>query len=210
LAYVRDADGDFLTALLVAGPAHGTLQFDNLGKFTYTPQATFVGSDTFTYRVFDGQSFSLPATVTIVVSPPGGVPEDLNSDGVVDLRDLAVLVANFGKSTAAALAEGDLDGDGQIGVRDAIALRNALTAAPSPAAVVAQAYDRAIVQLPEDSQVLRANRPLRRHRSDASSTTLAATDRALSAIAQPHFTRRAARELPPPETPRANRRPSPS
>jgi hypothetical protein len=98
-----------------------------------------VGVDRFTYHVSDGESFSAPATVRIVVAPPGGVAEDLNSDGVVDLRDLAVLLANYGQASGATLSEGDFDGDGRIGVRDAIRLRNAMgrQQRPSPAAAAA-------------------------------------------------------------------------
>jgi len=37
------------------------------GGFVYTPTADFNGVDTFTYRAYDGQAFSEPATVTITV-----------------------------------------------------------------------------------------------------------------------------------------------
>ena len=38
-----DADGDALAAVLVSGPAHGTLALAGNGGFTYTPEANFVG-----------------------------------------------------------------------------------------------------------------------------------------------------------------------
>ena len=59
-----------LTANLVTQPAHGTLQLNSDGSFTYAPAAGFSGTDSFTYRAFDGllQSVS-PATVTIAVKP---------------------------------------------------------------------------------------------------------------------------------------------
>jgi len=63
-----DVDGDPLTAVLVSGPAHGTLTLNPDGSFTYTPNPKFYGTDTFTYRVFDGELYSNVATVTITVS----------------------------------------------------------------------------------------------------------------------------------------------
>jgi VCBS repeat-containing protein len=63
-----DVDGDPLTAVLVSGPAHGTLALNPDGSFTYTPNSKFYGTDTFTYRVFDGELYSNVATVTITVS----------------------------------------------------------------------------------------------------------------------------------------------
>jgi VCBS repeat-containing protein len=70
----NDADPDSapapLTAAKVNGPGHGTLSLDAGGGFTYTPASGFVGTDTFTYQVSDGQATSAPATVTIVVNAP--------------------------------------------------------------------------------------------------------------------------------------------
>ena len=42
-----DADGHALTAVLVSGPAHGTVAFNANGSFTYTPTANFNGNDSF-------------------------------------------------------------------------------------------------------------------------------------------------------------------
>ena len=49
-----DADGDPLTAVLVSGPAHGTLTLNADGSFTYTPDANYNGPDSFTYKASDG------------------------------------------------------------------------------------------------------------------------------------------------------------
>ena len=67
-----DADGDSLTASLVSNVQHGTLSFSPTGSFTYTPNAGFSGTDTFTYKDYDGMEWSTLATVTIAVaeSPP--------------------------------------------------------------------------------------------------------------------------------------------
>jgi VCBS repeat-containing protein len=62
---------DDIDALLVTGPAHGTLVLDSeTGDFTYTPSTGFFGIDTFTYRAVDSDGAqSNLATVTITVTP---------------------------------------------------------------------------------------------------------------------------------------------
>jgi VCBS repeat-containing protein len=66
-----DVDGNVLSALLVSGPAHGTLTLNANGSFTYTANASFSGTDTFTYKANDGTADSNIATVTITVNPGG-------------------------------------------------------------------------------------------------------------------------------------------
>ncbi|MBL0210699.1 MAG: tandem-95 repeat protein [Holophagaceae bacterium] len=63
-----DVDGPALSAILVSGPAHGTLSLASDGSFTYTPSSTFSGTDTFTYRASDGSLTSNLATVTLNVN----------------------------------------------------------------------------------------------------------------------------------------------
>jgi VCBS repeat-containing protein len=71
-----DVDGDALSAVLVAGPAHGTLTFNADGSFLYTPDATFVGADSFTYQANDGHLDSNVATVAIQVDAPPVAADD--------------------------------------------------------------------------------------------------------------------------------------
>src|SRR5207253_2342804 len=52
--YRSDVDGDPLTAVLVTGPSNGSLTLNADGSFTYTPNANFNGTDTFTYKANDG------------------------------------------------------------------------------------------------------------------------------------------------------------
>jgi hypothetical protein len=59
--------GRRLTAILVQGPAHGTLKLKSDGSFIYTPNLGFLGTDTFIYEVSDGLQLSNPATATITV-----------------------------------------------------------------------------------------------------------------------------------------------
>jgi hypothetical protein len=49
-----DADGDQLSAILVAGPSHGTLSLDSRGGFRYAPDVDFTGIDSFQYKSNDG------------------------------------------------------------------------------------------------------------------------------------------------------------
>jgi len=62
-----DIDGDALTAVLVSGTAHGTLALNADGSFSYTPAAHYAGSDSFTYRAFDGTDHSNTVTVSITI-----------------------------------------------------------------------------------------------------------------------------------------------
>jgi YVTN family beta-propeller protein len=63
-----DADNDALTAQLVTTTTKGTLTLNANGSLTYTPGEDATGSDTFTYRAFDGLATSNLATVTITIT----------------------------------------------------------------------------------------------------------------------------------------------
>ncbi|GAB2479915.1 hypothetical protein GCM10027063_22330 [Promicromonospora xylanilytica] len=67
LANDTDADGDELTATGLTQPAHGVVDLGTDGSFTYTPDAGFAGTDTFTYKASDGTAESAATTVTITV-----------------------------------------------------------------------------------------------------------------------------------------------
>jgi VCBS repeat-containing protein len=69
-----DANGDTLGAILDATTPHGTLAFNVNGSFTYTPDADYFGTDTFTYHADDGLLDSEVVTVTITVEPVADAP----------------------------------------------------------------------------------------------------------------------------------------
>jgi hypothetical protein len=72
-----DEDHDPLTALLVDGASHGTVDFPGDGRFTYTADADFAGDDHFTYQVSDGIDLSAVQTVTIhVLTVPAGAEDE--------------------------------------------------------------------------------------------------------------------------------------
>ncbi|SDE72331.1 Ig-like domain-containing protein, partial [Ruegeria marina] len=68
-----DVDGDPLTITAVGAAGHGAVSFSD-GSLTYTPDADFNGTDSFTYTLSDGQGGSTTATVTVTVSPVNDAP----------------------------------------------------------------------------------------------------------------------------------------
>jgi VCBS repeat-containing protein len=86
-----DIDGDALSAVLVAGPTHGTLTLNADGSFAYAAAANYNGADSFTYQASDGLKTSGPATVTIVVAPVNDPPA-ANGQPVTLAEDTAIAV----------------------------------------------------------------------------------------------------------------------
>ena len=68
---VNDTDGeeDTLTATVVSNPTNGSLTLNSDGSFSYTPNANFTGTDSFTYQASDGVNMSNVATVTFTTGP---------------------------------------------------------------------------------------------------------------------------------------------
>jgi VCBS repeat-containing protein len=185
LANDFDPDSINLVASVIAQPTHGDLTLNANGSFRYTPNAGFSGVDQFTYRVSDGQQFSQPATVRIVVAPASKAPQDLNADGNIDAGDVAFLLASFGRTSNAKAIEGDLDGDGRIGVRDVIALRNAIAPPPSPApaaALVARTSDQPRATAEGPLHLRHVERRVRASVSPTPEIAATATDRALAEV----------------------------
>jgi VCBS repeat-containing protein len=75
---------DTLTATLLSGPSSGTLVLGSDGRFTYTPNAGFTGTDSFRYQVSDGRGGvgQGVATITVAAGEPAPEPE-----GTVQLVD---------------------------------------------------------------------------------------------------------------------------
>lgn len=94
----NDTDGDTLTFAVVSQPSHGSVTMQSGGSFTYSPGADYNGSDSFTFKVNDGQAGSAPATVTITVSPVNDAPvadpqrgttvPDVSLSGMVNGQDV--------------------------------------------------------------------------------------------------------------------------
>ncbi len=86
----RDIDGDAVTYSFTV-PAKGIL-LGTAPKLTYVPNLNAVGSDSFSFTVSDATSTSLPATVTIQISPVNDAPVAVSKTVRTD-EDTEVLFA---------------------------------------------------------------------------------------------------------------------
>jgi VCBS repeat-containing protein len=96
-----DGDSDPLTYQVVTNPANGSLT-GTAPNLTYTPNANFNGSDSFTFKANDGFADSLAATVSITVSAVNDAPVL----GAIGSKGISELV-NLGFTVSAS----DIDGD---------------------------------------------------------------------------------------------------
>lgn len=114
LANDTDVDSAELTAALVEGPTNGTLTFRPDGSFTYTPNAGFDGSDSFTYRASDGDAESEAVSVSLrITSQPMVISEFMASNA----DTLTTILRNSVED----------DFEGEVLSPDWIELRNFLT-----------------------------------------------------------------------------------
>jgi autotransporter-associated beta strand protein len=74
LANDFDVDSSALAAAPLSGPSFGSLTIHANGSFTYLPDSTFAGADSFSYQISDGVSSATAAvTITVVPAAPGSV-----------------------------------------------------------------------------------------------------------------------------------------
>lgn len=105
LANDTDPDGNPLVALLVTGPAHGTLTLNANGTFSYTHDGSETTSDSFTYRASDGQAMGNIVTVSITVTPVNDAPVAV-ADQLMVATDIPLSIS------FATLLANDTDADG--------------------------------------------------------------------------------------------------
>ena len=97
LTDVTDVDGDPLSTALGAQAAHGAIELNTDGTFTYTPTANYNGTDTFTYTVSDGTT-NTTGTVTITIKPVNDAP--VTPDGATELdEDTSTTITVLDKAT---------------------------------------------------------------------------------------------------------------
>ena len=68
-----DIEGSALSFTILSNPASGTLS-GTAPNLTYTPNLNFNGTDSFTFKVNDGQADSAAATITLNVQPVNDAP----------------------------------------------------------------------------------------------------------------------------------------
>jgi len=95
-----DANGDLLSYTVVAGPSNGGLT-GTAPNLTYTPNANYNGSDSFTFKANDGIADSAVATVSITVTA-------VNDNPVANAQSVSVLEDGY---VAITLTGSDIDGN---------------------------------------------------------------------------------------------------
>jgi len=111
LANDSDLDSPTLAAMLLFGPAHGSLSLAADGSFTYTPGANYFGTDSFTYAAGDGDLLSSPTSVNITIAGAPDAPVALDDPEFQTSEDGTLAIA----SAAGVLAnDNDPDGDTAI------------------------------------------------------------------------------------------------
>jgi VCBS repeat-containing protein len=116
LANDSDPDGATLTAVVESQPSYGSMQLNSDGSFTYTPNGSFTGSDSFTYEAYNDTAYSAVATVMLTSGPVATAQQySVTHDQTlsVDAADGLLDGANDadGDTLTAALATGASDGN---------------------------------------------------------------------------------------------------
>jgi VCBS repeat-containing protein len=128
-----DVDGNLLTAILVAGPSHGSLALNADGSFTYTPDLNYNGPDSFTYKANDGTADSNTVTVTLTVIPVNDPPTVTvstatqavqYSDGIDEVTVSVEDIDSFGSSIQMTKSWKVDDGDWQDNLPAGLSLSN--------------------------------------------------------------------------------------
>ena len=115
----NDVDGNALSYSIVSNGSKGTVAITNAatGTYTYTPNLNATGSDSFTFKVFDGLVYSNTATITVNIAALNDAPvanngslntsEDSAANGTLSANDVDgnalsySIVSNGSKGTVA-------------------------------------------------------------------------------------------------------------
>jgi DNA/RNA endonuclease G (NUC1) len=103
-----DVDGDTLTVTAVTQGTNGAVAITNSGvDVSYTPNANFFGTDSFTYTVSDGNGGSDTATVNITVTNVNDAPELTSSVAMTSISATNSNLFNVGLTASATDADGE-------------------------------------------------------------------------------------------------------
>jgi len=96
-----DVEDDTLSFIVVSSPKNGQVKIHKLGGYVYIPNFGYSGTDSFSYKAYDGQDYSDIATVNIEIKP-------------IDMKKPQVIL-NTGITKDMSSFTGD-DGDTQRGI----------------------------------------------------------------------------------------------
>jgi LPXTG-motif cell wall-anchored protein len=101
-----DVEGDTLTITSVTNPAHGTVIINEDGTISYTPDANYSGTDSFSYTISDGHGGTSTSTVNVTVNAVNDKPTvgDISKSGLED-TNISFTLDDFSSKFA------DIDGD---------------------------------------------------------------------------------------------------
>lgn len=91
----EDADGDPVFVFGFTDPMDGTAYIAANGRFVYTPDPGFSGSDSLSYTLSDGSPETSSASVTITINPVGDAPFAV-TDGYTTSEDAPLVVTALG------------------------------------------------------------------------------------------------------------------
>ncbi len=103
LANDSDANGDTIDIISFTQPSNGTVS-ENGGILSYTPDADFSGSDSFSYTVSDGRGGEASASVDVTVNPVNDAPEAVD-DSVATIENSPAIIN---------ILANDSDADGEV------------------------------------------------------------------------------------------------
>ena len=115
---------------LVTKPAHGTIEWQGNNRFLYTADAGFVGTDSFTWKVNDGEDDSNVAKVTLSVGTDSKAPE-------VDWTDSAGPNDRMKVVFTKSVAEEDAEKVSNYAIDNGVAVQSATLAADGKSVTLA-------------------------------------------------------------------------
>ena len=105
LANDSDPENDPLTLSSVTQPTNGSITINADNTLSYTPDADFNGTDSFTYQVDDGNGGRASATVSLTVNPVNDAPVATDDSNVINEDSLPDVSGNVLSN------DSDLEGD---------------------------------------------------------------------------------------------------